>query len=81
MQIEYKFEAECRCPVDKLPDVYLVTLLTSRVIPVESILLALVELREEEIFQEEFTQRLHRILNCKVVSEGSHSGITTRVSV
>jgi uncharacterized PurR-regulated membrane protein YhhQ (DUF165 family) len=26
MQIEYTFEAECRCPVDKLPDVYLVTL-------------------------------------------------------
>lgn len=81
MQIEYTFEAECSCPVDGLPDVYAVTLHTSRVIPVENILSALETLREERVFQEEFTQRLHRILNCRVTSEGSHSGVTTRVSV
>lgn len=79
MQIEYTFEAECGCPVDDLPDVYTVTLYSSRTIPVETILSTLDVLRQEKMFQEDFTQRLHRLLNCKVVSEGKHSGITTKV--
>jgi hypothetical protein len=79
MQVEYNFDVYCNCPVDGLPDVYKVTLHSNRTIPVEEILSHLEFVKTELVFQEELTQNLHRVFNCKVVSYGLHSGVRTKV--
>jgi len=79
MQVEYSFDAYCNCPVDGLPDVYRVTLYSNRTIPVEEILSHLEFIKTEFVFQEDLTQNLHRVFNCKVVSCGAHSGVHTKV--
>ena len=79
MQIRYSFEGHCNCPVDNLPDTYKITLYSQKVIAVEDIIKATVSLEPLKMFQEEYTQRLHRLLNCKVQTVGIHSGVTTKV--
>jgi hypothetical protein len=73
----HRFTATCSCPVDGLPDVYRVTVTTSRILPVEEILAAIQEIGRERIYQEEFTARLARRLAAAVETAGHHSGIET----
>lgn len=80
MQVEYSFDVYCNCPVDSLPDVYKVTLYSNKTIPVEKILSHLEAVETKTVFQEDLTQSLHRVFNCKVVSYGIHSGVRTKVT-
>ena len=78
MNCEYSLEAVALCPVDNLPDVYRVIVRSARCIPVETILKAVADLRNSPMFQEEFTQSLHRTLAAEVETVGYHSGVCTR---
>ena len=79
MTIEHSLEIVALCPVDGLPDVYRAIVRTRRVIKVEDILKAAATLSTKKLFQEDLTQRLHRLLACEVETVGSHSGVQTRV--
>lgn len=81
MIVEHSLEVTAICPVDDKPDVCRCVITTSRVIEVESILKAVESLRGKKLYQEEFTQELHRILAARVETVGAHSGVTTRVVV
>lgn len=80
MKVEHQFEATAKCPVDGKPDVYTVTVRADRVIKVEDILAAAKSLVGKPIFQEDFTQELHRKLACEVETMGYHSGVRTKVT-
>lgn len=80
MMVEHALEAVAICPVDGLPDVYALSVRTSRAIKVEDILAAVAKLSGERLFQEELTQRLHRELACQVETIGHHSGVRTKVT-
>jgi NADPH-dependent 7-cyano-7-deazaguanine reductase QueF len=73
----HEFTAKCNCPVDGGPDNYEVIIETRTDIPVETILSATEALKNEQIFQEEFTRRLARSLGVTVTTIGYHSGIRT----
>lgn len=77
MRNTYELEITCSCPVDDDPDVYHLTVTSRRTIPVENILKAVEKLREDNLFQEELTQRLHRRINACVTLVGYHSGVKT----
>lgn len=79
MKVEHTLEVVARCPVDEQPDVYTLTVRSSRVVKVEDILSAAATLATEKLFQEELTQRMHRALACEVETVGYHSGVRTRV--
>ena len=79
MRVEHRLAVVATCPVDKLPDIYQCSVRTTRTIKVEDILKAVGELTKKSLFQEEFTQRLHRLLACEVETTGWHSGVLTRV--
>ena len=79
MKAEHVLDVVALCPVDGLPDVYRMTVRASRVIKVEDILAASKTLAEERLFQEELTQRMHRLLACEVETVGYHSGVRTRI--
>jgi NADPH-dependent 7-cyano-7-deazaguanine reductase QueF len=73
----HELTAKCNCPVDGGPDNYEVIIKTRTDIPVETILSATEALKDEQIFQEEFTRRLARSLGVTVTTIGYHSGIRT----
>jgi hypothetical protein len=77
MATTHELMAFCQCPVDNKLDTYCVTVETSADISVETILAATVALRDEKIFQEEFTRRLARSLGATVTTVGYHSGVKT----
>ena len=79
MRVEHTLEVVALCPVDRLPDVYTMTVRASRVVKVEDILAAAAPLAGESLFQEDLTQRMHRALACEVETVGYHSGVRTRV--
>jgi NADPH-dependent 7-cyano-7-deazaguanine reductase QueF len=79
MRVEHTLEVTALCPVDGLPDVYVLTVRASRVVKVEDILSAAAAFAQERLFQEELTQRVHRALACEVETVGYHSGVRTRV--
>jgi hypothetical protein len=79
MRVEHTLDITATCPVDGLPDVYVMTVRASRVIKVEDILAAAATLAGERVFQEDLTQRVHRALACEVETVGYHSGVRTRV--
>lgn len=79
MKVEHTLEVVAMCPVDGLPDVYTLTVRASRVMKVEDILAAAAQCAQERLFQEDLTQRLHRVLACQVETVGFHSGVSTRV--
>ncbi len=79
VRVEHTLEVVAICPVDNKKDVYLMTVRTSRTITVEAILTAVSSFAQEPVFQEDFTERLHRMLGCEVETVGYHSGVRTRV--
>lgn len=79
MKIEHSLEITAICPIDSLPDVYAMTVRAQRIIKVEDILEVISRLAGESLFQEEVTQRIHRMLACEVETVGYHSGVRTRV--
>jgi GTP cyclohydrolase I len=79
LKIEHRLEIKAICPVDGLPDVYLCTVRTSRVLPVEQILKVARRLERRAMYQEDLTLALHRSLAAEVETIGSHSGVETRV--
>lgn len=79
MKCEYTLEATALCPADNKPDVYTVTVRSGRTIEVEAILKEAADLGKTPMFQEAFTQELHRRLAAEVETLGFHSGVKTRV--
>jgi len=79
MQVTHTLQVTARCPVDGLPDVYTLTVRTSRVVTVEAILEAAAHVRDLLVYQEDLTQRIHRELACEVETVGDHSGVRTVV--
>jgi hypothetical protein len=79
VRVEHTCEVVARCPVDHQLDVYTLTVRAARVIKVEDILAVARELADVPMFQEEFTDRVHRALGCEVETVGHHSGVRTRV--
>jgi hypothetical protein len=71
----YEMEITCACPADDLPDVYKMTVIARRVIPVETIIAAAHEYKYKKIYQEDLCQELHRKINACVVLVGYHSGV------
>jgi NADPH-dependent 7-cyano-7-deazaguanine reductase QueF len=79
VRVEHTLDVTATCPVDGLPDFYVLTVTASRVIKVEDIIAITAQLATEKLFQEELTQRVHRALACEVGTVGYHSGVRTRV--
>lgn len=79
MRVEHTLDVVAVCPVDGLPDVYVLTVRAARLIKVEDILAVTAGLAGERVFQEDLTQRIHRALGCEVETVGYHSGVRTRV--
>jgi len=77
MLTTHEFVATCTCPVDSGPDTYEVMVETQIDIPVESILAATAALKDEKLYQEEFTRHLARQLGARVTTVGWHSGVRT----
>lgn len=69
--------ATCSCPVDDGLDVYEVTIVTSRIIPVETVKSVIEIQGNTKQFQELFTSNVARELGVKVITVGWHSGIKT----
>ena len=80
MLAEHTFTAVGRCPVDDCPDVYEVTVRTSRVVMVEDVLGLAKKLCQKPRTQEELTVVLADALGCQVETTGCHSGVSTRVT-
>jgi hypothetical protein len=78
MRNEYTLQFTAACPVDQLPDVYLCVVRAARVVPVEDILRAAAAATKGPAYQEDITQKLHRLLACEVETVGWHSGVLTR---
>lgn len=79
MKVEHTLEVKALCPVDRLPDVYIMTVRTTGIVKVEDILYVVAGLATEPMFQEEVTQHIHRALGCQVQTIGYHSGVRTLV--
>lgn len=79
MRVEHTLEVVAVCPVDKAGDRYTVTVRALRVIPVEDIIAAVKQANSTPLYQEDFTEHLHRLLAAEVESVGWHSGVHTRV--
>jgi hypothetical protein len=75
MFVRYELEIASQCPVDGLPDIYSMVVLSQRTISVEEILAAAKEATSEKKYQEELCQSLHRKINATVVLTGLHSGV------
>lgn len=75
MKNTYTLEIECGCPADNLPDVYKMTVISRRTIPVERILEVVKKYKTQKIYQEDLCQSLHREINACVILEGNHSGV------
>lgn len=75
---QYEMEITCLCPVDNLPDVYHLTVMARRVIPVEEIIEAVKAFSVEKMYQEDLCQAIHRKVNACCVIVGYHSGIKVR---
>jgi len=75
---QYETEITCICPVDDLPDVYHLTVTARMVIPVEDIIAAATEFREQKMYQEDLCQAIHRKVNACCVLVGHHSGVKVR---
>lgn len=71
----YKTVGICVCPRDNLPDSYDVTVESRRMLWIEDIKAALVELEKLTVPQEEFTLRLARQLKAKVTTVGDHGNV------
>ena len=74
----YEIEVTCICPVDDLPDVYHLTITARRVIPVEDLIKAVSDVKEQKLYQEDLCQSLHRRVNACCVLVGFHSGVRVR---
>jgi len=74
VNVKYSFQMEASCPVDNLADLYEVEITSTKVIPVEDILMA-VETVNQKDFQENITLALAREIPAKVKTIGHHSGI------
>lgn len=79
MLVRYELEITCKCPVDQMPDVYWMAVVSRRSIPVETILLIVKDVCEKTLCQEELCELLHRKINATVVLVGWHSGVRTEV--
>lgn len=79
MLVEHWLTVTATCPVDGKPDVYRVVVRTTRTVKVEDVLAAVARLASEPVYQEAFTQALHRELACEVETRGWHSGVRTVV--
>lgn len=75
---EYKMEITGICPVDDMADVYQLTITAQRVIPVEQIIVAVKELSDKKLYQEDLCQAIHRKVNACCVLIGYHSGVRVR---
>jgi len=75
---QYETEITCMCPVDNLPDVYALTVIAKRVIPVETIIAAAAEFRDQKLYQEDLCHAIHRKVNACCVLVGYHSGVKVR---
>lgn len=74
----YETEITCICPVDDLPDVYHLTVTARRVVPVEDIIAAANQFREQKMYQEDLCHAIHRKVNACCVLVGYHSGVKVR---
>tara|TARA_R100001129_G_scaffold181505_1_gene160882 strand:- start:476 stop:718 length:243 start_codon:yes stop_codon:yes gene_type:complete len=74
MLVKYSLEMPASCPVDNLADLYEVEITSTKVIPVEDILMA-VETINQKDFQENITLALSREIPAKVKTTGYHSGV------
>ncbi len=79
MKVEYVLTVRATCPVDASPDIYTCTVRSQLTIPVEKILEEAKRLSEKPVYQEDFTQALHRALSCEVETVGWHSGVKATV--
>jgi hypothetical protein len=79
MRIIYEATLHPRCPVDKKPDVYKLTLTTDHMILVEILSEYIKECATKEIFQEDLTEGFAREFMCEAKTVGYHSGIKTTV--
>ena len=79
MRVRHELTVQAKCPVDNKRDVYTCYVYARGVVKVEDILAAVQELTKDDrpVFQEAFTQDLHRALACKVKTVGYHSGVKT----
>ena len=74
MLVKYSLEMHASCPVDNLADLYEVEITSTKVIPVEDILMA-VETINQKDFQENITLALSREIPAKVKTTGYYSGV------
>ena len=71
MKNTYTLEIECGCPADNLPDVYTMTVVSRRTIPVEKILEVVAKYKERKIYQFAKPKApTAKPLGCRVIAEG-----------
>jgi len=78
MRNTYSFTLTAKCPVDGSQDVYQVAVISNRMVPVESILVASRELTIHPDYQEALCQRLATELKSRVEMIGVHSGVVVK---
>ena len=79
MICRYETRIVAACPVDDRADVYDATFESEACIAVEDIVAAIKPYAERKAFQETITEELARLLKCRVVTIGYHSGVRTTV--
>lgn len=79
MKVTYSFQLFARCPSDHEPDVYDVTVESTRTILCEDLNAAAAEIgaSTKHLPQEEITVLLARRFAAKVTTRGSHYGVLT----
>ncbi len=79
MNVTYQFQLFARCPTDHEPDVYDVTVESTRTIRAEDLLAEAAEIGawEEHQPQEDITVKLARKFAARVTTVGSHYGVKT----
>jgi hypothetical protein len=80
LKVTYKRELFARCPSDHEPDVYKVTIKSTRTILAEDINAAFKEIGafKKHQPQEEITEKLARRFAATVTTVGSHYGVKTK---
>lgn len=74
MRVKHHIQVECRCPADKLPDLYEVVIEAERVIPVEQIIALADTAKGKTMYQEDLCLLWARALSARVTMTGWHYG-------
>jgi hypothetical protein len=81
MKHEYMLVGTTLCPADGSRNTFSVTVQSRHVIPVEDILAAMQPMRDEKLYQEDWTDKLSQALpRAQVETAGWHDGVLVRAT-